>query len=166
MPTYQVAWNATTKVAKVQNDGDAVGAGFTDIGSFDHFDDADDELGDDGGTGTENHVFYHHVRDLLYAEGVTDMQSLSILAPVPASISAVIADDTLANSATSQITTTFDPVTTTDKRLTYSSSNEAIATVDATGLVTADDATDGVAIITVTSVADPRLTDTITVTVA
>jgi hypothetical protein len=166
MPTYQVAWNATTRDAKVQNDGDAVGGGYTDIGSFDHFDDADDELGDDGGTGSESHVLFHHVQDLLYAAGVENMQNITITAPKPVGISAVIADDTLANDATSQITTTFDPVTTTDKRLTYSSSNTAIATVDADGLVTADDATDVEVIITVTSVADPRLTDTITVTVA
>lgn len=165
MPTYQVAWNATTRVAKVQNDGDAVGAGFTDIGSFDHHDDTDDELGDDGAVGSENHVYYHHVRDLLYAEGELDMQSISILAPRAIGISAVIADDTLANEATSQITVTFDPVTTTDKRVTYSSSDETIATVDADGLVTADAVEDGEVIITVTSL-DGSFTDAITVTVA
>lgn len=165
MTTFQVAWNPTTRIAKVQNSGDALGSGFSNIGTFDHFDDADDELGNQPGTGTENHALFHHVRDLLYAEGVEDMQRVSIQAPVPVGISAVIGDDTLANAATSQITTTFDPVTTVDKRLTYSTSNAAVATVSDSGLVTAG-ATDGTAVITVTSVADPRLTDEITVTVS
>lgn len=165
MSTFQVVWNPTTRVAKVQNDGDTPGAGFTDIGSFDHFDDPDDELGDDGAPVSENHALYHHVRDLLYAEGEQNMQTVTIQAPKPVGISAVIGDDTLANAATSQITTTFNPVTTVDKRLTYSTSNAAVATVSATGLVTAG-ATDGSATITVTSVADARLTDEIVVTVA
>ncbi len=164
MPTYQVAWKASTKEVKVQNDGDAVGVGFTDIGSFDHFDDADDELGNDGAVGTENHVFYHHVRDLLYAAGVQDMQRITISAPKVVGISSVIGDDTLANAATSQITNTFDPVTAVDKRVTYSTSNPAVATVSATGLVTAG-ATDGTATITVTTM-DGGFTDTILVTVA
>lgn len=164
MPTYQVAWKASTKEAKVQNDGDAPGAGFTDIGSFDHFDDVDDELGDDGAVLTENHAIYHHVRDLLYAAGEQNMQAITILAPRAVGISAVIGDDTLANAATSQITTTFDPVTTVDKRLTYASSNDLIAAVSASGLVTAG-AVDGVATITITS-KDGGFTDTIVVTVA
>jgi uncharacterized protein YjdB len=165
MPTYQLVWNGTTRVAKIQNDGDTPGAGFTDLGSFDHFDDADDSLGDDQTVGTENHVLFHHVQDiLLREEGIQDMSSIQILAPKAEGISAVIADDTLANAATSQITVTFDPVTTVDKRVTYSSSNPLIASVNAAGLVTAG-AVDGTATITVTS-KDGGFTDTIVVTVA
>jgi hypothetical protein len=164
MPTYQVAWNATTRDAKVQNDGDAVGGGYTDIGSFDHHDDADDEQGDDGGTGTENHVYFHHVQELLYQEGVENMQNITITAPKPEGISSVIADDTLTVAQESQITTTFDPVTTTDKRLTYATSDATKATVSASGLVTGVAA--GAATITITSSADTRLTDTVDVTVS
>lgn len=164
MTTFQVAWNPTTRVAKVQNDGDAPGAGFTDIGSFDHFDDADDELGNDGTSGTENHTFYHHVQELLYQEDEQDMQSITIQAPVPTGIASVIADNTLTVAQASQITTTWTPTTTVDKRLTYATSNAARATVSASGLVTGVGA--GAVNITVTSVADPRLTSVVAVTVS
>lgn len=163
MPTFQVAWNATTKVAKVQKDGDAPGAGFTDIGSFDHANDVDDGLGVD-----ENHVIFHHVRDLLYkaTPSVQDMQSVEIQYPYLVGISASPAGPVaLANSATQQLTITFDPVTAPNRDVTYVSSDPTKATVSASGLITAHATNDGQTTITVTS-AEGGFTDTVVVNVA
>ena len=159
MPTFQVAWNATTKVVKVQKDGDAPGAGFTDIGSFDHANDVDDGLGVD-----ENHVIFHHVRDLLYkaTPSVQDMQSVEIQYPYLVGISAAPATATIAPLATQQITVTFNPVTAPNRDVTYESSDPTKATVNANGLVTG--VADGEATITVTS-AEGGFTDTVVITV-
>lgn len=85
MPTYQVAYNATTKVATVQPENDALPVGSVNVGTFEHTDE-DDLLGPD-----VNHVVYHHVRDLLYKrsaanptnpamfpENITDMHNIQI----------------------------------------------------------------------------------------
>ena len=163
MSTFQVAWNPTTKVVKVQKDGDAPGAGFTDIGSFDHVNDLQDELGID-----ENHVIYHHVRDLLYkaTPSVQNLQFVEIQYPYLLGISASPAGPVaLANAATQQLTITFDPVTAPNRTVSYVSSDPTIATVSSTGLITADAANDGQAIITVTS-EEGGHTDTVVVNVA
>lgn len=80
MATYQVAWNPTTKIAKIQDDGDIPGAGFTDIGSFVHDHATLDPLGksDNDSPLTDNHTYFHHVRDLLYLVGVENMQAVVI----------------------------------------------------------------------------------------
>lgn len=157
MPTYQVAWNATTKTAKIQPDGAAVGAGFTDIGSFDHNNDVDDELGVDA-----NHVYYHHVRDLLYAQDVLNMQDVSIIIPV-ATVSGG-ADFTLdiSNGDTRNLAPVVTPPGATNQAMTYASADPTKATVDANGLVKPVAA--GSSVITITSV-DTGVTDTVTVTV-
>lgn len=85
MPTYQVAYNATTKVATVQPENDALPVGSVNVGTFEHTDEAD-LLGPD-----VNHVVYHHVRDLLYKrsaanpanpamfpDNITDMHNIQI----------------------------------------------------------------------------------------
>ena len=161
MTTYQVAYNPTTKVVKIQQDGDAPGSGFTDIGSFDHDFDPDDQLGYN-----ENHVLYHHVRDLLYKRNpsVQNMQEISIQVVKVTGISSAPPTANLANGATQQITNTFTPVDASNRGVTYTTSNAAIATVSASGLITAG-ATDGVATITVTT-NDGGFKDTVVVTVA
>jgi len=158
---YQVAFNPTTKVAKVQTKGDAAGAGFSVIGEFAHGD--PDPLGH-----THNHVMYHHVRDALYKINVLDMQSVDIQLDSEyialTGISSLPATVNLANGATQQIANTFTPANASNQGVTYSTTNAAIASVSASGLITAG-ATDGVATITVTS-ADGARTDTVVVTVA
>jgi uncharacterized protein YjdB len=160
MPTFQVAWNPTTRVAKIQKDGAAPGAGFTDIGSFDHVNDVDDQLGID-----ETHVFYHHVRDLLYkaTPSVQDMQRVSITMAYVTGVTSTPATANLTPAATQQITNTIAPADAANMDVTYSTSNAAVATVSASGLITAVAA--GTATITVTTV-DGGYTDTVAVTVA
>lgn len=161
MSTYQVAWNATTKVVKIQPDGSTVGAGFTDIGSYDHDDDADDELGID-----ENHVLYHHVRDLLYEEGVQDMQSVDITIPV-ISITSLPATDNLdlSEAETVQIINTIVPSNAINPVITYESSDPTKATVSASGLVTPVAAGESTITVTVTVDDESTATDTAVITV-
>lgn len=69
----------------------------------------------------------------------------------------------LAVGATRQLTATVSPDNATNSKVTYKSSDESVATVDANGLVTAK--AEGTATITVTT-EDGSKTDTATVTVA
>lgn len=163
MPTFQVAWNPTTRVAKIQKDGATPGAGFTDIGAFDHIDDADDNLGVD-----ENHVFYHHVRDLLYkaTPSVQNMQDLQITMVYVTGVTVSPAGPVaLANGATQQLTPTVAPADAANTDVTYESSNPDVATVSASGLVTAHATNDGSATITVTT-KDGGFKDTVVINVA
>lgn len=159
MPTFQVAYNPTTRVAKIQKDGDAPGAGFTDIGSYDHVSDPDDQLGYEG-----NHVHYHHVRDLLYKRNpsVQDMQRVSIEYKKLTAISSTPATVTLAAATTQQITNAFTPVDASNRDVTYSTSDATKATVSASGLITA--VATGEATITVTG--DGGVKDTVVVTIS
>lgn len=91
MSTFQVAFNNTTKVATVQPVNDALPGGSINIGQFDHVSDPDDQL--EGMVGVpDNHVIYHHVRELLYKrsaanpanlamfpDNITDMASINIV---------------------------------------------------------------------------------------
>lgn len=81
----------------------------------------------------------------------------------PTSVTVTPATATLAPLATQQLTAVVAPVGAA-QTVTWTSSNEAFATVDAAGLVTA--VADGVATITATSTVDPLLSDTCVVTVA
>ncbi len=150
MATYKVHWKASTREVRVLHAAEATPGGFTALGTFDHNDDADDELGVDGAAGTDNHVFYHHVQDLLYTEaGVENMQSLTIDIPRLVSISGG-ADRGILNAATNQIVVTPTPANAVNTNYTYTTSDPAKATVSATGLVTAG-ATDGTVTITITA---------------
>jgi hypothetical protein len=78
MSTYKVHWKASTREVRVLPTATATPGGFTNLGTFDHIKndgtvDAQDELG-----WSNNHAFYHHVRDKLYGIGVQDMQSVNI----------------------------------------------------------------------------------------
>ena len=172
MADYQVAWNAGTKTVVIQAQGDALPVGSVNIGSFIHQTDQD-PLGDnpthqDGpaNDASENHVMYHHVRDLLYKVGHQDMQIVIInqdvdyidlidFTVVPATVGRTVGQ-------TQQLTHVFNPTDASNKKLSYVSSHPARATVSSTGLITAVGA--GVATITVTS-EDDAVVHTCVVTV-
>jgi len=163
MPRFQLAYKASTKQAKIQKYGDDTIAGYSTIGNYYH-----------GGGGTDvldshsaNHTHYHHVQDLVYrVAGEQNMQAVEITMKRVTAIDAAAVDVALnlTDDTTEQINTTFTPTDAANRDLTYSSSNVAVATVDAAGLVTSVGV--GTAIITVTSADDPRVTDTVTVTVS
>jgi len=178
MPRYQVAFRpAPYYTAVVQSYGDALPASHINIGSFYH-EHASDEIHNQ--SGDEQHVFFHHVRDLLYkrkpegpANGgfpnnFTDMgrviMSLDSTYVAVSGVSSLPATVSLANGATQQITNTISPGGASNTSVTYSTSSAAVATVSSTGLITAG-ATDGTATITITTV-DGGFTDTCVVTVA
>lgn len=141
MAKYQVAWNTTTRIATVQFAGDALPVGSTKIGEFDHT--ATTEEGNDieNYEFGPNHVLWHHVRDALYKQGVQDMQRVRIdldsdfvavvsFTAVPATIGRTVGQ-------TQQITHVWTPTNASNKKVTYVSSNPAVATVNASGLITA-----------------------------
>lgn len=162
MPTLQIAYNATTKVATVQTKGDAPPAGSTLINNNLPHDTGGDPLGI-----ADNHVLYHHVQDALYKVGEQDMASVRIdwdtVYKALTGISSTPATVTLAVAATQQITNAFTPADASNKAVTYASSNPTKATVSASGLITA--VATGSATITVTSV-DGGYTDTVVVTIS
>lgn len=77
MAIKQVSRNPLTKVALVQDDGAAAPEGSTVVGKFDHDVPADDVIG----PFKEGHVLYHHVQEVLYHIGWTNMQAVSIQLP-------------------------------------------------------------------------------------
>ncbi len=83
---------------------------------------------------------------------------------VPESITLNETSATLTTGSSLTLTTTVTPDDALDKSVTWSSSNTAVATVDAQGVITAQGA--GTADITATSVAAPTVTATCTITVA
>lgn len=182
MARFQVAYNATTRVATVQPYSDVVTAGSVNIGNFYH-DDALDPEGNLSGSGVadESHVIYHHVREILYKtkatrpaetggswpNNVTDMDKVTIVIDASmdvVSISTLPATVTLDLSAeeTSQLVNTFTPTAATNQEVTYTTSDATKATVSASGLITP--VAVGTATITVTTV-DGAKTDTCAVTV-
>lgn len=70
---------------------------------------------------------------------------------------------TLGITATEQLTITYSPSNTTEKDVTWTSSNESVVTVDANGLVTG--ISDGTATVTATAVADNSISDACAYTV-
>ena len=79
------------------------------------------------------------------------------------SISCSISSNQLVDGSTAQITTTFHPENFYNKLLTYSSSDESVATVSNKGLVKGRKS--GVATITIASVADPNISEQINIEV-
>ena len=115
------------------------------------------------GDAPENHVIWHHVRDLLYADDKLDPSAYTILIRKVTALSSSPATATKAAAETQQITNTFTPTNALDKRVTYESSDVTKATVNASGLVTA--VATGSATITVTHVAT-GLQDTLVLTIS
>lgn len=157
MSTYQVAYNATTKVVKVQPTGSTLGTGFTNKGTFDHDNDPDDQLGDE-----VSHVIFQHVRDLLYKAGVLDMASVKITIPaITVTTLPVTKSLDLSLGQTQILENTVAPAN-ARATLSYVSSDPTKATVDANGKITPK----AVGSTTVTVTANPGgATDTCVVTV-
>lgn len=180
MPVYRVYYHAATRTATVNlPDDPAVSGGAVLIGTFNH-DNEDDGLGDNPTEGgTENHVIWHHVRDLLYKrsaanpantamfpDNITDLDRIKIvfdnqinvvsISMTPATATITVADPTV------QLAIAFTPTTATNKKVTYVSSDPTKATVSETGLVTR--VANGSTTITATT-EDGAKTDTTVITV-
>lgn len=161
MARYQVAYKASTKEAFLQAYGDDTLSGAVNIGDFYH---------DGGGVDvldpvSDNHVLYHDIQDICYRNDLLNMQAIKIVITRVTSIESSVADAAMqvGVDATEQITTVFTPATASNRTLSYSSSNEAVATVSASGLITAVGA--GSCVITVTA-EDGGATDTVAITVS
>lgn len=176
MPKMQVSLSLAEKpvrLVKVEPDGTGLTAGYTKVGTYDHPE--NDKLGHH-----ESHVLYHHVQEILYhvtdtppppeegfwPDNITDMQTVKIIYE-PVEVATVTVAPTTASvvvGATQQLTPTVEPADAWDDSVTYESSDEAKATVSATGLVTGVAA--GSATITVKSKNGKEATSEITVTAA
>lgn len=170
MPTLAVGYNATTRVATVVEQGDALPDGSTNIGTFVHPD----------ATYPDSYVIFHGVRDLLYKRSaadvtktamfpnnITDLDRVSIesvLVP-PVKVTEIYFYENsveVEEADTVTLSVGFNPTTATNRSLTFESSDELVATVSSAGVVT------GVAVGTATITAtsdDGNHTATITVTV-
>lgn len=163
MASYKIWWKASTKEVKVLREGEITPVGYTNIKTIVHNGEADPI-----GEYPDSHLIYHHVRDALYEEGVTNMQSVSIVAfdeiiNVSAiSVAPATVELDMSNGESQQLTVIFTPIAPSNTALTYESSDELVATVDVDGLVESIGV--GEATITVTSV-DGGFTDTCVVTV-
>lgn len=163
MSDYQIAYNATTRVATIQAANDGIPVGSEIIGTFSHG--AAEE--DTEYSIPETHVLWHHVRDALYHEGEYNMQTIEIQQDVTyipvLGLSISPATTTKAVAATQQLTPTFDPVSPSNTVITYTTSDATKATVSASGLITA--VATGSATITATT-SDGAFTDTCVVTIS
>lgn len=143
MPTLQVAWNPTTRVATVALDGTSVPAGSTKRGTFVHPDPVY----------PDSKVIFHGVQDILYKtkpsnppvdgffpDNITDMQRVEIVYVPPTPVASVTVSPTTASivvGATRQLTPTVNPSGAANKTVAYTSSNTGVTTVSSSGLVTA-----------------------------
>lgn len=160
MADFIISYNATAQKAIVQLDGDAVPAGYTEIGNF-----SDD---DSGTLGSDNSVAFNRIRDALFIlngpGGITDMSKISIhMAPqtvvVSPATATLDAEDTVELVGT--ISVPYNSFGADD--ITWTSDDEAVATVDEFGVVTA--VATGSAIITATTDISGK-TDTAAITVS
>ncbi|MFV0357794.1 MAG: Ig-like domain-containing protein [Bacteroides thetaiotaomicron] len=165
MATLKVAYHATNKEAHVLAQAASLPGGTVNVGTFSHPD----------AVYPDSVTIFHGVRDLLYKrsaanpantamfpENITDMHNVTIHVTRVEGLSVAPATASIAVAGTQQLTPTLDPVDATIVEVMYSSSDEAIATVDATGLVTGVSA--GVATITAVT-ADGGFVDTSVITV-
>ena len=168
---YRINWHAATRRVLLESNASAApaaigGEGMTNLGTFEHDNEAEESTGLNGMQGlADNHVVYHHVQDALYKQGIQDMQSVKIYIDRPRSIS--IGTGTLnvavgADSAPLAVTVT--PAGATDKEVTYTTSDATKATVNDKGVVHGVAA--GNAVITATLKSDNTITATRNVTVA
>lgn len=132
---YTVLWNKTTRELRVAA-ADATAAGFTKLGDINH-PDATDTLGPQ-----VSHVLYQHVEDLLYKSGEEDMQRLKLTWPGKVVAQFISTDPSKEQKilgkpgATKQIIIFTFPEEISDRRGIYKSTNEKVAKVSSTGLVT------------------------------
>lgn len=137
MPTFKLAYGAANHTAYVLDPADALPAGSTLVGNFDHANTVE---------GAEpNHVLYHHVQDLLLKQGIQDMASVKLeYAAEYNQLKGLIVNFTactLKDGDTKQIVPTLIPSNATVKDVTYKSSDESKVTVSSTGLIAAQAST-------------------------
>ena len=139
---YRVNWHAATRRILLESNANAApaaigGAGMTSLGTFEH--DIPD-VEDAGLPGMqqfpENHVVFQHIQDMLYKEGLQDMQSVKIFIDAPRTITLAGAAISVAVGADSEpAPVTFSPSTAKETDVTFTSANESIATVNQDGVV-------------------------------
>ena len=144
---FKVAFNDATKVATLLPAAGALPAGSVSVGTFKHAEAADLK-------GSQiNHVYYHHIQDLLLKHGEQDMAAVEIInesgfVPVLGLFLNRTTTEMLP-TGTVQIGVSWIPSNPTNKNLSYESSDPTAVTVSNTGLVTAVAAT-GVEPVTIT----------------
>ena len=136
MPTYKLAYNATTNKAIILDEADALPAGSTSAGTFVHGD--GDKVGD-----VPTHALFHHVQDLLGKLGVLDMASVVIdYQSDHTQVLGLILNFTtcvLEVGDTKQIEATLIPQNATVQDCIYTSQDESKVTVSSTGLIAAQE---------------------------
>lgn len=167
---YRINWKLATREVRLEsaaNAAPALLAGYTDLGSFKHgpgkTDDTQAQL-PGMQVYPENHVLYHHVQEALYHVGVQDMQTVEILLDGVRSLTIGSGNLNVAVGATSPALTVTVTPENASKEVVWTSSNKAVATVDAAGKVTGVSA--GNAVITAKSVGDASISATRNVVVA
>jgi len=167
----RVLYNKTSKSVRLVGTSTAAPGGYTIVG----------EISNPDPVAPNSSVIWHAVRDVLYKRSaanpantamfpnnITDMDRIAIepytLVPLTDLSLAIAGGANKVVGQTGQITPTFTPADATDKVLVYSSSNPTVATVSATGLVTAVAA--GSASITATSEDGINKSIVVTVTAA
>lgn len=148
------AWNAytTSTACSVSGSTFDFGSSKTTVGSNVTIDTTSTSLG----TSTAGHSYFclqENVSKASYLSEIKITYSTTTPTPTtptyPTSISLSAASSSISIGATTQLTVTYTPSDTNVKNVTYTSSNEAVATVSNTGLVTG--ITDGSATITATA---------------
>lgn len=168
---YRINWHAATHRVLLESGANAApaaigGAGMTNLGTFEHDNEAEESTGLNGMQGlADNHVVFHHVQGVLYKQGVQDMQSVKIFIDRPRSISIGAGTLNVAVGADSApLSVTLTPAGATDKEVVYTSSNTAKAAVNEKGVVHGVAA--GNAVITARLKSDKTVSATRNVTVA
>ena len=167
---YRINWHAATRRVLLESGSNAApaaigGTGMTNLGTFEHDNEAEESTGLNGMQGlADNHVVFHHVQDVLYKQGVQDMQSIKIYIDRPRSISIGSGTLTVVVDADSEpLNLTVTPSGATDKEVVYTSSDEAVATVNEEGVV--HGVAEGSAVITAKLKSDETISATRNVTV-
>ena len=81
---YRINWQAATRHVFIETGVNSApapisGSGMTDLGTFEHNNETERSTDLSGMQElADNHVIYHHVQDVLYKQGVQDMQSVKI----------------------------------------------------------------------------------------
>jgi len=170
MTQFYVFFNPEAKEIHALLNDVAPVVGATKVGEFSHND--DDSLGY-----LDNHVAYQHIRDIFYKlnlegqpsffpDNITDFAPYKITVEelvLPMRINVVPDTVSVAVAATVNLEVTILPASAFNKNVTYSSSDEAIATVSPEGIVTG--VAVGEAVITIISDAVSTLQKTVSVTV-
>lgn len=137
MADYKLTWKASTYTATVRLAAAATPGDEISAGTFTHVVPAAQK--DKLGSG-DSHVFYNHVQDLLYKQGVEDMARVKIRLRISEKpVTALTLSDntlTIPSMGKEQLGVTFTPADATDKRLAFTTSNPDVALVSQEGHIT------------------------------